>query len=101
MVRVWVVCRWRQPWVLPRGRRGARHLHALVHTPPPKHSPTTPGAHAFTQVHDKAVRDVKFTHNGNFMFGGDDSGVVRVVSRNLAPLSKIAAHTQVRARVRC
>jgi hypothetical protein len=52
-------------------------------------------------VHDKAVRDVKFTHNGNFMFGGDDSGVVRVVSRNLAPLSKIAAHTQVRARVRC
>jgi hypothetical protein len=49
------------------------------------------------QVHNKAVRDINFTHNGNFVLACDDSGSVKISSINLKPLQDIDAHNLVSA----
>lgn len=48
------------------------------------------------QVHNKAIRDINFTHNGNFVLAADDTGAVKISSINLKPLREIAAHELVR-----
>lgn len=35
------------------------------------------------QAHETAVRTMDFTHNGNFLLSGDDSGTVRYWKPNL------------------
>lgn len=48
------------------------------------------------QVHNKAIRDINFTHNGNFVLAADDTGAVKISSSHLKPLREIAAHELVR-----
>lgn len=57
-------------------------LHSFVAAPP--------------QVHNKAIRDINFSHNGKFVLAADDSGIVKISSTQLKPLQDIAAHELVR-----
>lgn len=46
----------------------------------------------YLQVHNKAIRDICFTHNGKVVLAADDTGAVKISSINLKPLREIAAH---------
>lgn len=53
---------------------------------------------ALTQAHNKGVRDINFTHNGNFVLAADDTGAVKISTIALKPLQDIKAHALVRGR---
>lgn len=53
------------------------------------------GAVHDVQAHNKAVRDVNFTHNGKYVLAADDTGAVKISSVNLKPLHEIKAHQMV------
>ncbi|GAB4820925.1 hypothetical protein N2152v2_007971 [Parachlorella kessleri] len=57
------------------------------------------GAQAFQfetilQAHETPVRSMVFTHNGNFLVSGDDSGTVRYWKPNLELLQTVGAHRE-------
>jgi len=54
---------------------------------------------ALTQAHNKGVRDINFTHNGNFVLAADDTGAVKISTIALKPLQDIRAHSLVRGRL--
>lgn len=41
------------------------------------------------------MRDISFTHNGNFVLAADDTGAVKISTINLKPLQEIKAHQMV------
>jgi hypothetical protein len=48
------------------------------------------------QVHNKGVRDIKFSHNGMLVLAADDTGAVKISRANLAPVQTVQAHELVR-----
>ncbi|PRW56172.1 flowering time control FY-like isoform X1 [Chlorella sorokiniana] len=46
------------------------------------------------QSHETPVRTMTFTHNGNFLVSGDDSGTVRYWKTNLELVKSVAAHRE-------
>lgn len=66
----------------------AQRVDATLRTHNARRTPRAP------QAHDKGLRHAAFSHNGAFLFSCDDAGVVRIFKSNLAPLSKLSAHTE-------
>jgi hypothetical protein len=48
------------------------------------------------QVHNKGVRDIKFSHDGMLLLAADDTGAVKISKANLAPVQTVQAHELVR-----
>lgn len=46
------------------------------------------------QAHEQPVRSMRFTHNGNFLVSGDDSGLVRYWKPNLELVKSVQAHRE-------
>lgn len=47
------------------------------------------------QSHNKAVRDIQFMHNGQFVLAADDTGAVKLSTANLKPLTDMKVHQLV------